>query len=150
MDDFKEFESGFNRKNNYSSSAHLDRLALFLNFELSSSILFMMSFFAVIPIIIAMLLAGIFVPYMIYVLLKEGRHAWIILFNVLVILPLLLILVFIPSYFTIFVLFSLAMFYFYCFMLRMAVNEWIRENNWKLQLIEQREMSKQSKKENEE
>lgn len=142
MKDFKSYESGFSRKNNYSSSEHLDRLALFLNYEISSSVLFMISFFASIFIIIAIIVAGAFVPYMIYVLLKEGRHGWIILFNVLVILPLLLILIVLPSYLPIFVLISVGMFYFYCFMLRLAVNDWIRENNWRLQLIEQREMSR--------
>lgn len=117
---------------------HLDRLALFLNYELSASLLFFVSFVVWIFIFIAIVIAGVFIPYMIYVLLKEGRHGWIIFFNVMILTPLLISILFIPSYFSIFMLISVALFYCYCFFLRMTVNEWIKERNWRLQLIEQR------------
>lgn len=117
---------------------HLDRLALFLNYELSASLLFFVSFVVWIFIFIAIVIAGVFIPYMIYVLLKEGRHGWIIFFNVMILTPLLISILFLPSYFSIFMLISVALFYCYCFFLRMTVNEWIKERNWRLQLIEQR------------
>lgn len=117
---------------------HLDRLAIFLNYELSASLLFFVSFVVWIFIFIAILIAGVFIPYMIYVLLKEGRHGWIFFFNVMILTPLLISILFLPSYFSIFMLLSVALFYCYCFFLRIAVNEWIKERNWRLQLIEQR------------
>lgn len=124
---------------------HLDRLALFLNYELSASLLFFFSFVVWIFIFIAILIAGIFIPYLIYVLLKEGRHGWIISFNVMILTPLIISILFLPSYFSIFMLLSVALFYCYCFFLRITVNEWIRERNWGLQLIEQRNEAEKSK-----
>lgn len=120
---------------------HLDRLALFLNYELSASLLFFFSFVVWIFLFIAILIAGIFIPYLIYVLLKEGRHGWILSFNVIILTPLIISILFLPSYFSIFLLLSVALFYCYCFFLRITINEWIRERNWRLQLIEQREIS---------
>lgn len=117
---------------------HLDRLALYLNCELSASLLFFVSFVVWIFIFIAIIIAGVFIPYMIYVLLKEGRHGWIIFFNVMILTPLLISIILLPSYFSVFMLISVALFYCYCFFLRMTVNEWIKERNWRLQLIEQR------------
>jgi len=122
-------------------SDHLDRLALYLNYELSASLLFGLSFFAGTFLIAALILAGVFIPYLIYVLIKEGRHGWIIFFNLMVVLPLIFSLLFIPSYFSVFILVSAGLFYCYCFLLRMTVNEWISERNWRLQLIEQRNKS---------
>lgn len=128
---------------------HLDKLALFLNYELSASLLFFVSFVVWIFIFIAILIAGVFIPYMIYVLLKEGRHGWIIFFNVMTLTPLLVSILFLPSYFSIFMLVSVALFYCYCFFLRITVNEWIKERNWSLQLIEQRNEIEKAKKINE-
>jgi hypothetical protein len=124
---------------------HLDRLAQFLNYELSASLLFFFSFVVWIFIFIAILIAGVFIPYLIYVLLKEGRHGWIISFNVMILTPLIISILFLPSYFSIFMLLSVALFYCYCFFLRITVNEWIRERNWRLQLIEQRNETEKSK-----
>lgn len=123
---------------NYSPD-YLDRLATILNYELSSALLFGLSFFASVLIIIAILIAGLFVPYLIYTLLKEGRHGWIIFFNVLVPLPLLFSIIFIPSYFSIFILIALAMFYVYCFLLRITINDWISERNWRIHFLQQKE-----------
>lgn len=120
---------------------HLDLLAKILNFEISFGILFLISFAVSIFLFIAGLLAAVFVPFLIYVLLKEGKHGWIIFFNLTVILPLLFSYFFVSSYFAVFVLITLAMFYFYCFLLRLSVNDWIRERNWRLQLIEQRKQT---------
>lgn len=126
-------------------SDHLDRLAQFLNYEISASILFGLSFFAGTFLIAALILAGVFIPYLIYVLLKEGRHGWIIIFNLMVVLPLIFSLLFIPSYFSVFILVSAGLFYCYCFLLRMTVNEWISERNWRIELVKQRKKSEDEK-----
>ncbi|MBS4033872.1 MAG: hypothetical protein KGZ85_05365 [Ignavibacterium sp.] len=126
-------------------SDHLARLAQFLNYEISASILFGLSFFAATFLIAALILAGVFIPYLIYVLLKEGRHGWIIFFNLMVVLPLIFSLLFIPSYFSVFILVSAGFFYCYCFLLRMTVNEWISERNWRLELVNQRKKTEDKK-----
>src|SRR5690606_6364808 len=104
---------------------HLDRLATILNFEISFTVIYLFSFAATGFLFVSGILAAVFVPFLIYVLLKEGRNGWIIFFNISVILPILFSYFFVPSYFAIFVLIALAMYYFYCFLLRLSVNEWI-------------------------
>lgn len=122
-------------------SEHIDRLASFLNYQISASLLFISSFVVWIFIIAALIVAGIFIPYMIYVLLKEGKNGWIIFFNLMILPPLIISVIFLPSYFSSAVMISVGLFYCYCFFLRMAVGEWIRERNWSVQLIEQRKSS---------
>jgi len=122
-------------------SEHIDRLATFLNYQISASLLFISSFVVWLFIVAALIVAGIFIPYMIYVLLKEGRNGWIILFNLMILPPLIISIIFLPSYFSSAVMISVGLFYCYCFFLRMAVGEWIRERNWSVQLMEQRESS---------
>jgi len=36
-------------------------------------------------------------------------------------------------------------FYFYCFLIKFSVDEWIREYNWNQQLIEQRKQQEEKK-----
>lgn len=122
-------------------SEHIDRLASFLNYQISASLLFISSFVVWIFIIAALIVAGIFIPYMIYVLLKEGKNGWIFFFNLMILPPLIISVIFLPSYFSSAVMISVGLFYCYCFFLRMAVGEWIRERNWSVQLIEQRKSS---------
>ncbi len=120
---------------------HLDRLATFLNYQLSASLFFFSSFIVRLFIFAAIIVGGVFIPYMIYVLLKEGRNGWIMFFNLMILPPLLLSIIFIPSYFPAALMISVGLFYCYCFFLRIAVGEWIRERNWKLQMMEQRASS---------
>ncbi|MCJ7649124.1 MAG: hypothetical protein MUP85_10970 [Candidatus Lokiarchaeota archaeon] len=132
-----------NIESNNLSSENLQRLAQFLNYELSASVLFFLSFFNAIALIIAGIAAGLFAPYMLYVLLKENRRSWIIIFIILIIFPLLFSLILFREYFTIFLLLSMAMFYFYCFMLRMAVSDWIKDSSWKIAfLLQKKEKNK--------
>lgn len=82
---------------------------------------------------------------MLYVLFLEKKNGWIIFFVVLVLLPIIAIilssileLLFIP----------LALAYFYYFLLKFVVRDWIQERNAKRELHERMEKSK--KKHNEE
>ncbi len=120
------------------SSENLRRLAQFLNYELSASVLFFLSFFNAIALIIAGIAAVVFAPYMIYVLFKENKRSWIIIFTVLIIFPLLFSLILFREYFTIFLLISMAIFYFYCFMLRIAVSDWVKDSQWKITFLLQK------------
>lgn len=84
--------------------------------------------------------AVLFMPYMLYVLYKLNKKGWIIFFNILVFLPLLVIVVFLNDllFFAALVQIPLLLFYFYCFLLRFPVNEWAKEMNWKIYRLEQK------------
>ena len=68
-------------------------------------------------------------PFILYVLIKEKRRAWIKTFLVMVALPFLL--AFIIAYDNIFsipwMIVLMAPFYLYCFLLKNTVSEWIEE-----------------------
>ena len=116
----------------YLSTRNLGRLSKILNYQLSTVVLYVASFF--IPILfLAILAAVLFAPYMLFVLFQEKRYGWIIFFIISVLLPLFIdMLIFRTSdVYLILLSFPLALFYFYCFLLRFTVNDWIRERNAK-------------------
>ena len=121
----------------YGRHNSLRQLKKYLNYELSTSVLFFMSFFAGLFIILSLIAALIFTPYMLYVLFKEKRMGWISFFFILVIIPLLILLIvsFTIEFMMPLLLVPLGLFYFYCFLLRFEVNGWIREFDAKQQLI---------------
>jgi fatty acid desaturase len=82
-----------------------------------------------ITIILAIIAATIFTPYMVYIFIKEKKIAWIISFLVVVIIPFIIciILGIKTGYVTVFILIPLGIFYFYCFVLKLTVNEQLKE-----------------------
>lgn len=92
-------------------------------------------------VLIALAIAAIlFAPYIFYVLINEKRYGWIVTFFAMVMIPL------VGGYF-IFkdtlafeasILIPLGIFYFYCYLIKFAVDDWIRKYNWKMQLEKQR------------
>lgn len=119
-----------------SNNRHqLVNLSSILNYHISTGVLFLLSFFGGIFLTIASLAAIIFTPYPIYVLILEKKIWWIVAFIIIVIFPTLLALIFFKQYFTFALIISLACFYFYSFLLRLSVNGWIKEYNWKQQLL---------------
>jgi predicted neutral ceramidase superfamily lipid hydrolase len=123
----------------------LENFAKYLNYELSTSLLFFASLFAGIFLILALIAAILFTPYMLYMLYKEKKNGWIIFYFLLVALP--LIVIFIISLTVDFIapllLIPLGLFYFYCFLLRFEVNSWIRERNAREQWIAQKKKSEE-------
>jgi hypothetical protein len=123
----------------------LENFAKYLNYELSTSLLFFSSLFAGIFLILALIAAILFTPYMLYMLYKEKKNGWIIFYFLLVALP--LIVIFIISLTVDFIapllLIPLGLFYFYCFLLRFEVNSWIRERNAREQWIAQKKKSEE-------
>lgn len=113
----------------------LVNLSQILNYHISTGVLFLLSFFGGIFLTIASLAAIIFTPYLIYVLILEKKIWWIVAFIIIVIFPTLLALIFFKQYFTLALITSLACFYFYSFLLKSSVNGWIREYNWRQQLL---------------
>lgn len=121
---------------NISDNYHLSKLSKVLNFQMSSSILFLLSFFGSVFLFFAFSAALLFIPYLNYVLWVEKRRLWLVIFYVLIILPIIITFILIPAYTIYTALVSLSFFYGYCYVLRLSVNEWIKQNNWKRKFLE--------------
>ena len=105
---------------------NLERLQTFLSYQLSGTFLFVLSFFWGITLLLAVLAAIIFIPFMLKVLYQEERFGWIIFFCIIVLLPLIFFFIFLrdSNYLFVFGLLSLAFFYMYCFILRLSIGDW--------------------------
>ncbi len=125
------------RKNNtpkLEETFRLEKLSKYLNYEVSSSILYAGSFFFPMFIIILFLAATIFTPFMLFVLYKEEKKGWIVSFAIIVLIPAILFATFLPSV----IMGSLIPFYLYCFILRMEVKGWLQEMRARNTLVLQR------------
>jgi len=80
-------------------------------------------------LIILIVLAIAFAPYVLYVLYRSNKTGWILFFFIIVGLP--LVFVFINTGIEVLNTFLRFMpplaFYFYCFLLRLSVNEWLSD-----------------------
>lgn len=109
--------------------AYLLNLKKYLNYQIPTFALFALSFFSIILLIILAAAAVIFIFYIIYVLNRYRKYKWIIALFIVVIFPCLILIITMQQTLTLllFLLIELAVFYFYCFTLRMVVNDWVRE-----------------------
>lgn len=89
-------------------------------------------------------------PFIFYVLYREKRFGWLASYFIMVIIPVSLFfiifqdsleyMIWMPFYY-------MVPFYFYSFIIKFSVDEWIREYNWNQELIEQRKEQEEKKKE---
>lgn len=104
------------------------------------------NYWIAIPLII--LAAVLFTPFIIYVLIKERRWGWLIAFFFIAILP--FIISYLVSYgsisFEAMMLVPFIFYYFYCFLIRLSVNQWIKDYNWHIYYEEQKREDDQRKK----
>jgi len=109
-----------------SKSYSVRRLQQWLDYELSTSLLMFLSWFWNIALLLAIIASIIFTPFMLKVMFEERRFGWIVFFFLMVILPFVGILFFNidSSYKFAIELIPLALFYFYCFILRLAIKDW--------------------------
>lgn len=129
-------------------TSKLDKLYLFLSYEVKSSILILLLWIPMMFFLVAALLvlaAALFTPYLLYVLNHEKKNGWIAAFVLTVLVPLALFVVLAPKLFFLFLL----PFYFYCYVLRMVVKDWIQEKNAKNNLYLQKIESQKRKLEEE-
>lgn len=86
------------------------------------------------------LAALLFTPYIFYVLSKEKKFGWIILFFIMIIIPEVLgYLIFKDTLaFEAALLIPLAFFYFYCYLIKYEVDKWIGEYNWHQERLQQK------------
>jgi len=127
----------------------LRRFRAILYFELSTSAGFILSSFWPINLYIIIAAAILFTPYMLYVLIKERKYGWIVIFFLMVVLPYPVIYLIIGEYIllTAWLLLPVIPFYLYCFLIKFSVDDWLREYNWEQQLVEQRKEWDEKKKE---
>ena len=87
------------------------------------------------------LAAILFTPYIFYVLSKEKKFGWIILFFIMIIIPELIgYLIFKETLaFEAALLIPLAFFYFYCYLIKYEVDKWIGDYNWHQERLQQKE-----------
>lgn len=126
-----------NEIDQHFTNNNLTRLSKYLNYQISTVGLFVLSFLSLGFIFLVTIAAIIFTPFMLYVLYKEKKNGWIIFFVILVVIPFILstILHFTVTFIFPWYLIVLVLFYFYCFLLRMEVNNWMRERRLKLQYL---------------
>lgn len=127
----------------------LRRFNTLLNFELSTSAAFILQSFFPINIYIIVIAAILFTPYMIYVLIKEKKYGWIIFFFLLVVLPYPVTYLIIGDYILLpaWLLLPIIPFYFYCFLIKYSVSQWLNEFNAEQQLAEQKKEREKKEKE---
>ncbi len=115
----------------YSNQSQLVRLKRYLNYHISSFLLFAFSFFSIILIFLLTAAALIFIPYIFFVLYRNQKYGWLIALILMVLLPVIILVLLVAQTYTLMVLLliELAVFYFYCFTLRIAVNNWVKEIN---------------------
>ncbi len=108
---------------------NVKKLKRWLNYSLSSSTLYLLSWLWHFTLILLFGAAIMFVPFMIKILFEEKRIGWILFFIIIVLIPSILIYLFYKSsiYFRILELIPLAMYYFYCFLLRITIIDWTDE-----------------------
>ncbi len=126
----------------------VERLGAILNWQLPTSILLTVhhNVFIALPIVIIM--AVLFTPYMLYILIREERIGWIIAFFIIVILPFILFYFFSRNSYAFegMMLIPFIFFYFYCLLVRLSVNQWIKKYNWHIFYEEQKREDAQRKK----
>ncbi|HUI31295.1 MAG TPA: hypothetical protein VLX91_13885 [Candidatus Acidoferrales bacterium] len=109
----------------------MQRLYRWLVYKRFTIVIYGLSFWAG-PIIVAVVLAMLailFAPYVLFVLYKNGKRGWLLSFAIIAGIP--IALTFVPtqsSLIHVFLLYQpLLAFYFYCFVLRYSVADWISD-----------------------
>ena len=108
---------------------YLRRLSIILNYTLSTSILYFLEYAGQNTLVLVIIGAALFIPYMLYVFFRLKKIAWIISFVIVVILPLIIciILGLKFGYLDAFALIPPGFFYFYCFVLKFSVSDQLKE-----------------------
>jgi hypothetical protein len=117
---------------------NLLRLQQYLDYELSGTALLFFSWFWGILLFLAGIAALVFIPFMLKVLYEERKYGWIVYFFVIVILPAAVIYMSDVG-FTAKILLGylpLALFFFYCFTLKLAVRGWVTEYKFQRNILQ--------------
>ena len=106
---------------------NVKRLRYWLSFKLSDFLLFLFSWFWHFALYLLIGAAVIFTPFMLKILLSERRYGWIIFFLIIVIAPTSIIILLLKnsSYISVLEFVPLTSYYFYCFLLRIVITDWL-------------------------
>lgn len=130
---------------------HLKSLKKYLNYQIPTFFLFPLYFFSPILITFLGVAAILFIPYAIFALYKNDKYIWIFTLLLITVIPCVILIIFLDNFHALFLflIVDLAIFYFYCFSLRFAVNGWVREIEFvKLNNYEYRKFKKQQRYDN--
>jgi hypothetical protein len=143
--DIQEYET---KSKFVNDIVELRRFREILFFELSTSVAFVLFSFYPINLYIIIIAAILFTPYMLYVLIKERKYGWIVMFFLVVVLPYPVLYFIIGDYILLpgWMLLPIISFYFYCFIIKFSVEDWLREYSWEQQLIQQKKDEEERKK----
>ena len=108
---------------------YLQKLSRYLNYQISTSLLFISSFFWGFVLTAAIIATLVFTPLMFYVFIKLKKKSWLITFLVFVIIPTIACIIIgnMLGYLSAFIFIPLAFYYFYCFMLKNVINDRLEE-----------------------
>jgi hypothetical protein len=110
----------------------VEKFSAILNYEISSGVLLLLlnQVWIALPLII--IAALLFTPYMLYIFIAERRFGWIAAFLIIVIVPFILLYFFSKDSYALaaMMLIPFILFYFFCLLVRLAVNQWIKQYNW--------------------
>lgn len=120
---------------------YLEKLGRALNYELSSSLLLIVSYLWPLLAVAAIL----FTPFMLFLLSRAGKTGWLVTFGIMVVLPFIAFLIFgrHSGYLGVLLLMPLCFFYLYTFLLRLTVNDWVNELRAKEQYQLESELRKE-------
>lgn len=104
----------------------IQTLQRWLNYELSGTVLFLVSFLFIASLYVLAGLVIIFLPLLIGTLIKEKRFGWLLSLFVFIIIPVILIFKFFYSstWFFILQFVPAALFLLYCYLLRLTIPGW--------------------------
>jgi hypothetical protein len=119
-------------KIDYSSDlALLRKLKRILNYQISTWLLFMISFLFISPILIVILAVAalLFAFYIIFALYKNHKYGWIAAFFITTIIPVIILAFIVELNYSVIILLiiEVAAFFIYCAALRLTVNLWVKE-----------------------
>jgi fatty acid desaturase len=120
---------------------YLEKVSRVLNYQLSSSILLFLTYAWGITILLTIIAAAIFAPFMIYAFFKAKKTSWVISFFIIVVVPIIICIILGLRFGNLFVvaLIPLGFFYFYCFILKLIVNDQLEEVKAKEELQRERD-----------
>ena len=72
---------------------YLQKVSRYLNYQLSTSILYFLSYAGGITLILALFAATIFTPYLLYIFYKSRKISWIVSFFIVVLVPIIICII---------------------------------------------------------
>lgn len=123
------------------------RFRSILFYQLSTSAAFILQTFWPVNLYFIIGAAALFTPYMLYVLIKERKFFWILTFFIVVVLPYPVLYLIVGDYILLpgWMLLPIISFYFYCFIIKFSVEDWLREYTWEQYNSQQRNEEEERK-----